>query len=358
MKTSPRLPSRVLSLLLGALLFAGCINPVSEGERPCPCTDGWTCCPDANVCVSDAARCEQLQPPKPTAPSAPRQVSAMTDPGTVTLTWFEPAQNGGSAITGYDVGVEPHEDGIQVQRDGTTARVTGLRAGGTYRFTITARNAVGAGPVASVDSVSLPDVPAAPEALAVERGDRQVRITWNAPTSDGGRAVLHYVVTAHPSGVSLATDGPVLTTTVSGLTNGVASTFTVHAVNAVGAGPASAESASVVPAARPGAPVSVAATPGVRAATVSWQPPQDTGGLPVSGYVVTASPGGTTQEVHSAASEATFTSSRTTPRTPSPWPRGTTWARGPRAARLPLARTHHRACPPPSRHSRPCARSS
>lgn len=310
MKTSPRLPSRVLSLLLGALLFSGCINPVSEGERPCPCTDGWTCCPDANVCVADASRCEQLRPPKPpepTAPSAPRQVSAMTDPGTVRLAWFEPAQNGGSTITGYDVGVEPHDEGIQVQVDGTSAVVTGLRAGGTYRFTITARNAVGASPVAGVDSVSLPDVPTAPESLAVERGDRQVRVTWNTPTSDGGRSVLHYVVTAHPSGASVATDGPVLTTTVNGLTNGVASTFTVNAVNAVGASPASTESASVVPAARPGAPASVNATPGVRAVSVSWQPPEDTGGLPVSGYLVTASPGGATQQVDGAASEATFT---------------------------------------------------
>ncbi|NOJ80209.1 FG-GAP-like repeat-containing protein [Myxococcus xanthus] len=311
MKTSPRLPSRVLSLLLGALLFSGCISPVSEGERPCPCTDGWTCCPDANVCVADASRCEQLRPPKPpepTTPSAPREVSAMTDPGTVTLTWFEPAQNGGSAITGYDVGVEPHDDGIQVQVDGTSAVVTGLRAGGTYRFTVTANNAVGVSPAARVDSVNLPDVPTAPVALGVVRGDRQVRLTWNAPASDGGRSVLHYVVTAHPSGASVATDSPVLTTTVSGLTNGAASTFTVHAVNAVGAGPASAESAAVVPAALPGAPVSVAASPGVREVSVSWQPPEDTGGLPVSGYVVTASPGGTTHQVEGAASEATFTS--------------------------------------------------
>lgn len=310
MKTSPRLPSRVLSLLLGALLVSGCINPVNEGERPCPCTDGWTCCPDANVCVTDAARCEQLRPPKPpepTAPSTPRLVSAIPDPGTVALTWFEPAQNGGSAITGYDVGVEPFEDGIQVQVEGTTARVTGLRAGGTYRFTVTARNAVGVSPATGVDSVRLPDVPTAPLALAVERGDRQVRVTWNAPASDGGRSVLHYVVTTYPSGASVETDGPVLTATVGGLTNGVASTFTVHAVNAVGVGPASTESASAVPAARPGAPVSVAATPSVRAATVSWQPPEDTGGLTVSGYVVTAAPGGATQQVDGSANEATFT---------------------------------------------------
>ncbi|WP_426756061.1 FG-GAP-like repeat-containing protein [Myxococcus sp. Y35] len=305
-----KLPSRALSLLLGALLFAGCINPVNEGERPCPCAEGWTCCPDANVCVADAARCEQLQPPKPpepTAPSAPRLVSAIPDPGTVTLTWFEPAQDGGSAITGYEVGVEPHEDGIQVHVEGTTARVTGLRAGGTYGFTIAARNAVGLSPTMGVDGVSLPDVPTAPVALAVERGDRQVRVTWRAPASDGGRAVLHYVVTAHPSGVSTESNGPELTAIVGGLTNGVASTFTVHAVNAVGAGPASAESASVVPAASPGAPVSVAATPGVRTVSVSWLPPEDTGGLPVSGYVVTASPGDVTQQVDGAASDATFT---------------------------------------------------
>ncbi|AKQ70157.1 Chitinase [Myxococcus hansupus] len=311
MKTFTKHSSHVLSLLLGVLLFSGCINPVDEGERPCPCAGGWTCCVDANLCVADASRCEQLRPPKPpepTAPSAPLLVTALPAPGLVTLTWFAPARDGGSAITGYDVGVEPLEGGMEVRVDGTSARVTGLRAGGTYRFTVAARNAVGASPVMSVEAVRLPDVPTAPESLTVARGDRQAHISWRAPASDGGSPVLRYVVTAQPSGASVDSEGTSLSATVSGLPNGVASTFTVRAVNAVGTGPVSEASSVVIPAAPPGAPTSVSASPGVRAVSVSWQSPEDTGGLPVSGYLVTASPGGATQQLEGTATVASFTS--------------------------------------------------
>ena len=44
----------------------------------------------------------------------------------------------------------------------------------------------------------------------------------------------------------------------------------------------------------PTAPQNATATPGDAAAAVSWQAPTDTGGLPVTGYTVTASPGGAT----------------------------------------------------------------
>jgi hypothetical protein len=49
-----------------------------------------------------------------------------------------------------------------------------------------------------------------------------------------------------------------------------------------------------VPRTPPSAPTTVAAAPGDRSAAVSWAPPSDTGGSPVTGYRVTALPGGAT----------------------------------------------------------------
>ena len=187
------------------------------------------------------------------------------------------------------------------------ARVTGLRTGATYRFTVAARNTVGLGPAVSLADVRLPDVPQAPVSLAVERGDGRVRVTWERPPSDGGLGILGYVVTAHPRGVSVETSGPELTAVVEGLTNGEATTVSVRAVNEAGPGPESAPSASVVPARAPAAPASVSPMPGVRKVSVSWQAPADTGGLPVSGYVVTAMPGGASQQVDGATTSAVFT---------------------------------------------------
>ena len=49
---------------IAASLFAGipivafaCVGRVSEGNRPCPCASGWTCCATMQVCVPPGAAC-------------------------------------------------------------------------------------------------------------------------------------------------------------------------------------------------------------------------------------------------------------------------------------------------------------
>jgi hypothetical protein len=84
--------------------------------------------------------------------------------------------------------------------------------------------------------------------------------------------------------------------TLIGLTNGTGYTFTVTATNAIGTSLASAPSSPVTPTAStaPGAPTGVNATPGNAKANVSWTAPTINGGSPITGYTVTASPGGMT----------------------------------------------------------------
>jgi RHS repeat-associated protein len=55
---------------------------------------------------------------------------------------------------------------------------------------------------------------------------------------------------------------------------------------------------------RPGAPTNVVAQPGAAQGAVSWKPPSDSGGTPLTGYVVTASPGGRTVEAAPGATGA------------------------------------------------------
>jgi hypothetical protein len=93
--------------------------------------------------------------------------------------------------------------------------------------------------------------PAAPIAVTATAGDGSASVAWFAP-DDGGSVITSYAVTPYQNGVALppvtVTGSPAPTVAlVTGLTNGLAYTFTVTATNAVGASPPSVASAPVTP---------------------------------------------------------------------------------------------------------------
>ena len=143
-------------------------------------------------------------------------------------------------------------------------------------------------------------LPPAPTGVTGTARDSAVDLTWAAPASNGGSAISGYVVTPYVGGSArtpIVVDYPVTSTTVRGLTNGTAYTFTVAAVNGVGTGVASAQSASITPAAAtvPGAPTGLVGTAKDTAATVAWNAPASDGGSAITGYVVTPYVGGVAQ---------------------------------------------------------------
>ena len=139
-----------------------------------------------------------------------------------------------------------------------------------------------------------PTVPSAPTSASAIVGDSSASVSFAAPFSDGESAVTGYTVTATPGGVTATgSASPIL---VSGLANGTAYTFTVHATNAVGDGPESDPSAPVTPGAAspPGAPTGLAASAGDGRVGLSWVAPTVNGGAAVTDYVVQYRPSGTT----------------------------------------------------------------
>lgn len=92
-----------------------------------------------------------------------------------------------------------------------------------------------------------PTVPGAPTGATAVAGDTEADVSFTAPVDDGGSAITGYRVTSTPG--SITATGASSPITVTGLTNGVAYTFTVAAENAVGYGAESTPSNSVTPSA-------------------------------------------------------------------------------------------------------------
>jgi hypothetical protein len=226
----------------------------------------------------------------PKVPSAPTSVTATAGNQSALLSWVA-ADDNGSPVTGYEVEVSPGGARQSVVGGAGTATVAGLTNGTTYTFTVRATNEVGSGPASSpsnaVTPAGVPDRLSTPSAV---RGDRSVRVSWS-PTSGNGSPVTGYVVTSTPGGQTRSVDGATTSTTVSGLTNGTAYAFTVRATNALGTSPASVASDAATPAGLPSSPSKPTAVRGDTTATLAWTVPSGNG-LPVTGYVVTTSPGG------------------------------------------------------------------
>ena len=161
-----------------------------------------------------------------------------------------------------------------------------------------------AGTILALPHVTVPALPTAVAGIAL---DRQVNLSWTAP-DNGGSPITGYRVTPYLGGaaqtpITFSSTGT--TQSVTGLTNGTPYTFTVAAINAIGTGSASIPSNTIVPATMPAAPASVTAVAsGSGQAAVSWTAPSN-GGSAITGYTVTASPGGIRQTAGPGALSAT-----------------------------------------------------
>ena len=123
--------------------------------------------------------------------------------------------------------------------------------------------------------------PGAPQHLSGVPGDEQVMLTWDAPSSDGGSAILRYEYAIDDSGTWIDA-GLDLEETVPGLTNGQQYAFEVRAVNS--AGPGAPARTAATPLGMPSVPESLTATGGDGEVVLEWTEPADDGGAPVTGY--------------------------------------------------------------------------
>ncbi len=260
-------------------------------------------------------------PPANAAPGVPTLTSTTAGPGKVTLEWTAPASTGfinGDGTTGvitkytvyYSTSTITDRTAAGVESVDVTGattltkEVTGLAGGTEYYFVVTAWNAAGESEASNESSATTtvpPDAaPGAPTNLQTIAGNKQVTVSWTAPTdtgyiNDNGTVgvIIKYIVyydtdTIVPGNlpttkVDVTESGGTVATTadVPNLTGGTEYFFRVTATNGTGEGDPSdqvSNTPTVPPNAPPGAPnITDAATDLAGNIQLTWSEPSFTG---------------------------------------------------------------------------------
>ena len=175
---------------------------------------------------------------------------------------FTADDSGGSTITRLEFALDDTmvvDDSIAPPPPSSSYTLSNLSPRTAYTVYMRAVNAVGAGPWSAPQGfvTSSPPIPppvfppGAPTSALAVAGDRSASVSWVAPSDSESYPISTYQVTSSPSGRSCLVSVPVLTCTVSGLTNGASYTFTVRALNGAGWGSDSLPSNAVTPRATP-----------------------------------------------------------------------------------------------------------
>jgi titin len=230
---------------------------------------------------------------------SPTSLSAVPGSHSVTLSWSPPAPVSGVPVVGYTVS---YGGSSYPLGDVTSAVVTGLVNGDSYRFWVYADAATGEGQPAVSGLVTPVGPPDAVEGSTAIGADGEIAVNW-APSS------LDRLGWATGFDLGLWSGGTEITSQVANryqtdayfqnITDGIEYIVTITPFNSYGYGPTS--SVDPVVYGQLGAPTAVGVTSFGTDLSVAWSPPTGTGGQTITGYTVKTSPG-TTLTVGASAS--------------------------------------------------------
>jgi parallel beta-helix repeat protein len=220
-------------------------------------------------------------------PTEPINLVGSSGDSYVNLEWEEPISDGGSPITGYLVYRNRTSDGTIVIFDvGNVLLLNDSSAinGVEYKYSISARNAVGEGVQSTgimAIPMAIPLVPMNPKAIS---GDSHVNLSWEAPVSDGGSLITAYNIYRGGTQFIFATiSADQLWYQDTSVLNGITYTYHISAVNNLGEGP-STSGDSVTPQTVPSPPTNMQLLAGDGYVNLTWNSSVNDGGSPITGY--------------------------------------------------------------------------
>lgn len=225
-------------------------------------------------------------------PSRPRSPSLEWGDGEMSLNWESPEADGGTPVTSFlvcrSVTGEDTFTEVAVVPASTLRFVDDSVSNGVdYTYWVIARNVAGESEPSRTVSGTPAGPPDPPGTVGVEGLNGSVRLTWEAPTWDGGRPVVGYSVYGISGEMQvqllaeLAADE--LTYEQTDLVNGRVYLYAVKAHTVAGDSELG-EMVEGIPVGAPSAPLGLLAFWMDGHVYITWSAPQDDGGSPVLGY--------------------------------------------------------------------------
>lgn len=215
----------------------------------------------------------------PAATGAP--TASNGDDRATTLSFPAPANDGGSAITGYKVSI----NGGSTQALPVDRIVTGLTNGTQYRFQVQACNTVGCGPLSADSNTITPvGIPAVP---VVSGSVSSTRITWNWNVPNGNGAAITGYEYRIDGGTAQSTTATTYTAEPGW---GQTRTLEVRAINGASKTSAWGANQQTTPSPVPNAP---GVSGSISGTTINWSWTEPSGnGAPITGYEFRINGGG------------------------------------------------------------------
>lgn len=229
-----------------------------------------------------------------TRPSSPQSFSAeLLADGKVQMSWVAPADDGGAAVSGYRI--ENLRGGVwslvTTQRNLTNSSIV-VPKGTTVSYRVLASNNAGmSNPSDSVELFRNASVPGAVASFGTTITNGMVRLSWVAPSDDGGSPSLGYWIEQklgsewvvaleglNSSSYSMPIGAP-----------GQLMMFRVIATNALGSSTPSVERGVTIPFGKASAPQDFSAVMESGRLRINWNYPAVLGGSTVSRYVLSMS---------------------------------------------------------------------
>lgn len=244
-------------------------------------------------------------------PSAVQGLSFTGDGhGNATVSWQPPTDPGNESVDFYAVSASANDHAltrtVNVPAGATSIPLNGLDGDTQWTVSVQAATSVGLSPASSA-TLTQAGVPSEVQNEGLTPGRTTIDVSWSAPAASGGSPITGYQLTANPGGHTATVASDATSYSLTGLTPLTTYTVTVAAVNGNGSGPSSVRETTTAQYASPGAPIITGATPSNSAITVTWTPPTDDGGSPLTSYTVVATTNGQTTSVDAPNSSRSAT---------------------------------------------------